>query len=520
MTLPFLSLMIFLPLSGVFFLGLVRPKDERNAKSVALWISSINFALGLILWAQFNRFNSGYQLVEKHEWCNGINIFYYLGIDGISLYFVMLTTLLTPLCIIFSWHTIQKRVREYMMVFLLLETLLLGSFCALDLVLFYIFFEGTLIPLFLIIGVWGGEGRTHACFKFFLYTLLGSIFMLLAVAKLYSEFGTTEIPSLVDQKFSPLLESWIWVAFFIAMAVKIPMWPFHTWLPYAHVEAPTAGSVMLAGVLLKLGGYGFARIVIPMLPDASTYFAPFVMTLSVIAIFYTSLVALAQTDMKKLIAYSSIAHMGFVTLGLFSLTPEGTTGAILSMLSHGLISSALFFMVGMLYDRFHALEIKAYGGLHKAFPKLAALFLIFTFSSIAVPGTGSFVAEFLILYGTFQINTVFTTLALSGVVLGAAYSLWLYHRLFNGKLVTPLNDSTDMTSSDNISFGHKSIETKTHQRTNLDLTFSERFILCYLLVVVLAMGIYPRFFTKHINKSVRQSVLLHHRISRPNIALY
>ena len=515
MTLPFLSLIIFLPLSGVFFLTLIRPRDERNAKAVGLWISSINFFLSIILLAKFDRFNAEYQFVEKHEWIEGVKTFYYLGIDGISLYFVVLTTFLIPLCILFSWNSIQKRVREYMMVFLLLETLVLGSFCALDLVLFYIFFEGTLIPLFVIIGVWGGEGRVHACFKFFLYTLLGSVFMLLAIAKIYSEFGTTEIPWLIDQKFSFSLEVWLWIGFFIAMAVKIPMWPFHTWLPYAHVEAPTAGSVLLAGVLLKLGGYGFARIVIPMLPDASAYFAPFVMALSVVAIFYTSLIALAQTDMKKLIAYSSVAHMGFVTLGLFSLNASGTAGAILLMLSHGLISSALFFMVGMLYDRFHTRDIKAYGGLYKSFPILGSLFLVFTFASIAVPGTSSFAGEFFVLYGTFQSNTVFATLALCGLILGPAYALWLYQRLFNGKLVTPasLNDSTEITSAESVSFGYKSIEIKAHQKGISDLTYSERFVLCCLLVVVLFMGISPKFFTNVIRQSVKSKVLLHYPTS-------
>lgn len=503
MTLPFLSLIIFLPLSGVFFLTLVRRKDERNAKAVGLLISSITFFLSLILWAKFDRFNFEYQFVEKHEWFKGINISYFLGVDGLSLYFIILTTLLIPLCILFSWNSIQKRVREYMMVFLLLETLVLGSFCALDLVLFYIFFEGTLIPLFLIIGVWGGEGRIHACFKFFLYTLLGSVFMLLAIAKLYSEFGTTELPWLIDQKFSFSLEACLWLAFFIAMAVKIPLWPFHTWLPYAHVEAPTAGSVLLAGVLLKLGGYGFARIVIPMLPDASAYFAPVVMALSVVSIFYTSLAALAQTDMKKLIAYSSIAHMGFVTLGLFSLNVTGTRGAVLLMLSHSLISSALFFMVGMLYDRFHTRDIKAYGGLYKSFPILAGFFLVFTFASIAVPGTGSFVGEFFVLYGTFWANTVFATLALCGVVLGPAYALWLYQRLFNGKLITPSCDSlvSESASSENLPFGHKSMETKPYNKGISDLTYLERFILWCLFVIVLVMGIYPGFFTTVIKAS-------------------
>ena len=523
MTLSLLSLIIFLPLSGVFFLALIPKQEEKNAKAVALWISVITLAISLILWAKFDVFNFKYQFVEKYEWFSGYNISYHLGIDGISLYFVLSTALLVPLCIVFSWNTIKKRVREYMLVFLLLETLLLGSFCALDLVLFYIFFEGTLIPLFLIIGIWGGECRIQACFKFFLYTLFGSLFMLLAIVKLYSEFGTTDLTYLIDQKFSFSLEFWLWLAFFIAMAVKIPMWPFHTWLPFAHVEAPTAGSVLLAGVLLKLGGYGFARIVIPMLPTASEYFSPFVMTLSVIGIIYASLVAFVQQDMKKLIAYSSIAHMGFVTLGLFSLKLQGLSGAILLMLSHGLISSALFLLVGMIYDRFHTREISAYEGLYQSFPILANLFLFFTFASVAVPGTSSFVGEFCVLYGTFQTDTVFATLSLSGIILSPLYALRLYRSLFTGKLVIPFIESSQSLTDSSTSFSSDSyfsklknnvreypLKDKGYGKIVKDLNYLERFILFFLLVLVLLMGIYPKIFTDVINRSIRTKVLVNH----------
>jgi NADH-quinone oxidoreductase subunit M len=531
MTLPLLSLIIFLPLSGVFFLALIPKHEEKNAKAVGLWISVITFAVSLILWVNFDVFNFEYQFVEKYEWFRGYNIFYHLGIDGISLYFILSTALLVPLCILFSWNNIRKRVREYMMVFLLLETLLLGSFCALDLILFYIFFEGTLIPLFLIIGIWGGEGRIHACFKFFLYTLFGSLFMLLAIVKLYSEFGTTDLTYLIDQKFSFSFEIWLWLAFFLAMAVKIPMWPFHTWLPFAHVEAPTAGSVLLAGVLLKLGAYGFARIVIPLLPAASEYFSPFIMTLSVISIIYASLVALVQQDMKKLIAYSSIAHMGFVTLGLFSLKLQGLSGAVLLMLSHGLISSALFLLVGMIYERFHTREIAAYEGLYQSFPILASLFLFFTFASIAVPGTSSFVGEFYVLYGTFQTDIVFATLSLSGVILGPLYALRLYRNLFTGKLVTPLIESSQaLTDSDTSSYddSHSAklntsiirnrvkeyhVQDKGYSKIVRDLNYLERFILSILLILVLLMGIYPQIFTNVVNRSIRAKVLVTHSLS-------
>lgn len=485
MTLPLLSLITFLPSSGIFFLSLIHKNDENNARAVGLWISIITFILSVILWANFDVYNAEYQFIEKYEWIRGYNIFYLMGVDGISLYFILLTTFLVPLCILCSWHSIQKRAREYIMMFLLLETLVIGSFCALDLILFYIFFEGTLIPLFLIIGIWGGSDRIYACFKFFLYTLMGSLFMLLAIIKLYGEFGTTDFMALTDEKIIFSLQVWLWIAFFFCFAIKIPMWPFHTWLPDAHVEAPTAGSVLLAGIVLKMGGYGFLRFCLPLLPQACSFFAPFVFALSVMAILYASLVALAQKDMKKLIAYSSIAHMGFVTLGLFSLNLQGVSGAVVQMLSHGLISSALFLAIGMMYDRFHTREIASYSGLHQIMPVLSAVFMVFSFASIGLPGTSGFIGEFYVMLGIFQANTFFATLAALGMVLGPGYALWLYRRLFTGKLALNLSDN----------------------KTAHDLTYWEKSMLLSLLVFVFVMGIYPKPLTNVINRSIRAKTL-------------
>ncbi|MBY0462258.1 MAG: NADH-quinone oxidoreductase subunit M [Alphaproteobacteria bacterium] len=484
MSLPLLSLIIFLPVSGIFFISLIKEEDTRNAKAVALWISSLTFLMSLVLLFQFDSYNSEYQFVEKHIWIEAYNIHYHLGIDGISLFFILLSTFLTPFCILVSWNSIQKRVREYMMAFLLLETLMIGVFCALDVLLFYIFFEGVLIPLFLIIGIWGGERRTYACFKFFLYTLLGSVFMLIAIIKLYNEAGTTDITAMTHLSLNPYLQKWLWISFFAGMAVKIPMWPFHTWLPDAHVEAPTAGSVLLAAVLLKMGGYGFLRFSIPLLPEASQFFAPYVFTLSVIAIIYTSLVALVQTDIKKLIAYSSVAHMGFVTLGLFTLNLVGMTGAVVQMISHGLISGALFLCVGMLYERFHTRDIASYGGLVKIMPVFSAFFMFFIFASIALPGTSGFVGEFFVLLGVFQSNLGFAFLTVLGMILGAAYSLWLYRRICFGKLIPSLAEM-------------KGIQ---------DLHHGERLILSSLVILILFLGIYPKHVTNIINRSMRHVI--------------
>lgn len=515
MTLPLLSLMTFLPFSGIFFLALIHRSDEKNAKMVGLWISFVTFVLSLILWLSFDPFNFEYQFVEKHEWIKGYHIFYFLGIDGISLFLVLLTTMIFPLCLIFSWRTVKKGIREYIMLFLLLETFILGSFCSLDLVLFYIFFEGSLIPLFLIIGIWGGEERIQACFKFFLYTLFGSLLMLISIAKLYSECGTTDLTALIDQKFPFSLEAWTWIGFFVALAIKTPMLPFHTWLPQAHVQAPTAGSVILAAVLLKLGGYGFVRIVIPMLPEASQYFAPFVMTISITGIIYASLVTLVQKDMKKLIAYSSIAHMGFVTGGLFSLNLQGTSGAVLLMLSHGLVSSVLFLMVGMFYERFHSRDITAFGGLHQMLPIFSTLFLICIFASVGVPGSSSFVGEFFVLYGIFQTNTFLATLTLLGVILAPAYALWLHHRLFNGRLFIPPTASIeDLSSGEEHEAKSFNPQLKLSYKKINDLTILEKAVLYPLVILIFFIGVYPKAFTNIINRSVRSKVLITHPLSQ------
>ncbi len=446
---PILSAITFLPLLGALFIFLIGSNDElaaRNARFVALWTTLFTFVGSLIfIWGNFDPTTADFQLVEKRAWI-GDTIKYHMGVDGISMLFVILTTFLMPICILASWTAITERVKEYMIAFLVLETLMIGVFCALDLVLFYLFFEGGLIPMFLIIGVWGGKRRVYASFKFFLYTLLGSLLMLLAMMAIYWQAGTTDIPTLLTHKFpsephsflglniSSGMQTWLWLAFFASFAVKMPMWPVHTWLPDAHVEAPTAGSVILAGILLKMGGYGFLRFSIPMFPVASAELTPLVFTLSVVAIIYTSLVALAQEDVKKLIAYSSVAHMGFVTMGLFTFTTQGIEGGIFQMLSHGIVSAALFLCVGVIYDRMHTREIAAYGGLVNRMPIYAFCFMIFTLANVGLPGTSGFVGEFLSLLGAFRVNTWVAFLATTGVILSAAYALWLYRRVIFGKL--------------------------------------------------------------------------------------
>jgi NADH-quinone oxidoreductase subunit M len=434
-----LSCIVFLPLIGAAFILALRGNDEatlQNARYAALATTLIVFLLSLYAYAKFDPASSGFQLVEEKSWF-GLGLVYKMGVDGISLPFVLLTTFLLPICILASWDSIQSRVKEYMVAFLVLETLVIGVFCALDLVLFYLFFEGGLIPMFLIIGIWGGPRRVYATFKFFLYTLTGSLFMLLAVMAMYGVAGTTDITVLLQTHFPLSMQKWLWLAFFASLAVKTPMWPVHTWLPDAHVEAPTAGSVILAGILLKFGGYGFLRFSLPMFPEASAYFAPLVFALSVVAIVYTSLVALVQEDMKKLIAYSSVAHMGFVTMGLFSMTPQGVQGAVFQMISHGLVSGALFLCVGVVYDRLHTRQIDAYGGLVKRMPVYAVVFMIFTLANVGLPGTSGFIGEFLALIGTFQINSWVALLATTGVILSAGYALYLYRRIIFGVLEKP-----------------------------------------------------------------------------------
>jgi NADH-quinone oxidoreductase subunit M len=431
-----LSIVTFFPLFGAVWIAFLNPEAKGNARWIALWTTLITFALSLLVWIYFDKSNPGFQFVEDRPWFGPVR--YKMGVDGISMLFVILTTFLMPLCILASWESIEDRVKEYMIAFLALETLMIGVFCALDLMLFYLFFEGGLIPMFLIIGVWGGKRRVYASFKFFIYTLLGSVLMLLAMMAIYWHAGTTDIPKLIETaKIPAAMQWWLWLAFFASFAVKMPMWPVHTWLPDAHVEAPTAGSVILAGILLKMGGYGFLRFSVPLFPIASEQLAPFVFTLSVVAIVYTSLVALAQEDVKKLIAYSSVAHMGYVTMGIFTFTQQGVDGAIFQMLSHGIVSAALFLCVGVVYDRMHTRDIAAYGGLVHRMPIYAFCFMVFTMANVGLPGTSGFVGEFLTLVGAFRANTWVALFATTGVILSAAYALWLYRRMIFGTLEKP-----------------------------------------------------------------------------------
>lgn len=480
---PILSLMTALPLIGALFIFMVRGEKEvvdRNAKYTAFYTSTFTFALSLYMLGRFDGSTADFQFVEHSAWFPALGISYHMGVDGISVFFVALSAFLTPLCILASWTSIKDRVKEYMIAFLVLETMMIGTFCALDAVLFYVFFEGVLIPMFIIIGVWGGPRRVYSAFKFFLYTLLGSVLMLVALLVLYFQAGTTDIPTLMENPVARDLQMWLWLAFFASFAVKMPMWPVHTWLPDAHVEAPTAGSVILAGVLLKMGGYGFLRFSLPMFPEASAYFADMVYWLSVIAIVYTSLVALVQEDMKKLIAYSSVAHMGFVTLGIFTATTQGIQGGIFQMISHGIISGALFLIVGVVYDRLHTREISRYGGLVKNMPKFATIFMVFMLGSVGLPGTSGFVGEFLALLGTFQVNTTFAMLATTGVVLGAAYMLVLYKRVVFGEQTH--KDAAAMADLDAREFG----------------------IFVPLVLLVIYLGVAPNFVMDRIGPSVEK----------------
>ena len=442
-----LSGLIVLPLVGAAFILALRGDSapvQNNARWAALITTLATFILSLVAWNRFDIANPGFQLLEQKTWL-GETILYKLGVDGISMPFILLTAFLMPFCILASWQSIETRVREYMIAFLVLETLMIGVFAALDVVLFYVFFEGGLIPMFLIIGIWGGKRRIYASFKFFLYTLAGSLLMLLAIFAMYGVAGTTDITVLLKTQFGASMQKYLWLAFFASFAVKMPMWPVHTWLPDAHVEAPTAGSVILAGILLKMGGYGFLRFSVPMFPDASQYFAPLVFTLSVIAIIYTSLVALVQEDIKKLIAYSSVAHMGFVTMGIFALNQQGVQGAVFQMVSHGLVSGALFLCVGVVYDRMHTREIAAYGGLVNRMPLYAVAMLVFTMANVGLPGTSGFVGEFLTLLGAYKANTWVAFFATTGVILSAAYALYLYRRVIFGVLDKPsLADIQDL----------------------------------------------------------------------------
>ena len=485
-----LSLTTFIPLVGAVILALLLRGDDagaqRNAKWVALVTTVVTFICSLFIITNFDPANTGFQLVEERDWVLGLK--YKMGVDGISILFVMLTTFLMPLVIASCWD-VKTRVKEYMIAFLVLETLMLGVFMALDLVLFYLFFEAGLIPMFLIIGIWGGKNRIYASFKFFLYTFLGSVLMLVAMVAMFVDAGTTDIPALMahsfgTESFSILgiqvvggMQTLLWLAFFASFAVKMPMWPVHTWLPDAHVQAPTAGSVVLAAILLKMGGYGFLRFSLPMFPIGSEVMGPLVLWLSVIAIVYTSLVALVQEDMKKLIAYSSVAHMGYVTMGIFAVNQQGIDGAIFQMISHGFVSGALFLCVGVIYDRMHTRDIDAYGGLVIRMPAYALVFMLFTMGNVGLPGTSGFIGEFLTLMGTFQVNTWVAAVATSGVIFSAAYALWLYRRVVFGDLI------------------------KGSLKTITDMTLRERVIFAPLVVMTLLLGVYPKLVTDIIGPS-------------------
>ncbi|XDZ71984.1 NADH-quinone oxidoreductase subunit M [Alphaproteobacteria bacterium LSUCC0744] len=435
---PILSIVTFLPLAGVLFLLLIRGDEQsiaQNSRNVALWVSGFTFLVSLPVLIGFDSTVTGYQFEEKAVWLAGTGIGYHMGVDGISMPFVLLSTFLTPLAILASWQAITVRVREYMVAFLVLETMMVGMFVSLDMLMFYLFFEAVLIPMFLIIGIWGGPRRVYAAFKFFLYTLLGSVLMLVCMLAMYIDAGTTDIPALASHRFADTMQTWLFLGFLASFAVKVPMWPVHTWLPDAHVEAPTAGSMILAGVLLKMGGYGFLRFSLPMFPMASEYFAPLIFTLSIIAVIYTSLVALAQSDMKKMIAYSSVAHMGFVTIGIFTLTEQGIAGAMFQMISHGLVSAALFFCVGVVYDRLHTRDISAYGGVATVMPRYAVFFMFMMLASVGLPGTSGFVGEMLVLVGAWHASSWVAFFTATGLVLGATYMLWLYRRVMFGAIV-------------------------------------------------------------------------------------
>jgi len=485
---PILSLITWLPLVGCVVIMSVRGDEETvasNARWTALWTSLIVFVLSLILWFRFDPAEAGFQFNESVSWLPEFGVGYRMGVDGISVLFVLLSTLLTPICILSAWEAIHTRVREFMLAFLILETMMVGMFCALDFVVFYIFFEGVLIPMFLIIGVWGGPRRVYASFKFFLYTLTGSVLLLLALLMMWFVAGTTDIPTLLRTSFPASMQTWLFLAFLASFAVKVPMWPVHTWLPDAHVEAPTAGSVILAGVLLKMGAYGFLRFSVPMLPVASQSFAPIIFGLSVIAVIYTSFVALAQEDMKKLIAYSSVAHMGVVTIGIFTFNMQGVQGAMFQMLSHGIVSGALFLCVGVIYDRMHTREIARYGGLADRMPRYALTFMVFTMASIGLPGTSGFVGEFLVIVGSLQVSFWLALLGGMGMILGAAYMLWLYRRVIFGSI------------------------TRDDLKTILDMSPREWAVFAPLILLTLWMGIYPSSFTGFFDASVAAMVEHH-----------
>ncbi len=481
-----LSLTTFAPLIGVAAILALRhfgtpgKKTDTAAKWIALATTLATFALSLIVTLRFDASNPGFQFVEDIAWFAGLH--YRMGVDGISVLFVLLTAFLLPICIVASWKSVDKRVVEYLIAFLVLETLVIGVFCALDLILFYLFFEGGLVPMFLIIGIWGGKRRIYAAYKFFLYTLLGSVLMLAAILAMIGIAGTSSIPELMTYQFAPWLQTWLWLAFFASFAVKMPMWPVHTWLPDAHVEAPTAGSVILAGILLKMGGYGFMRFSLPMFPNASELFTPLVFAMSAIAVVYTSLIAFRQTDIKKLIAYSSVAHMGFVTMGIFSGNAQGEQGALYQMISHGVISGALFLCVGVVYDRMHTREIAFYGGLTQRMPIYAAIFLLFTMGNVGLPGTSGFVGEILTMTGVYQASTWTAIVAATGVIFSAVYALTLYRRVMFGEITNP------------------------ELKAITDVDWREVVIFTPLIISTLVLGVYPALIFNVTDTSVNALV--------------
>jgi NADH-quinone oxidoreductase subunit M len=484
MNFPILSSLILLPTIGALFLLFSKDKNSNTDKYVALFTSFVNFLISIYLWTLFDPTTSNFQFIEDREWLKGF-IDYKVGIDGISILFIILTTLITPLCIISVNNTIKNRLRDFLVAILIMESLMIGVFCSLDLVIFYLFFEAGLIPMFLIIGIWGGARRVYSAFKFFLYTLLGSVLMLVAIISIYWISGTTDIIQLYDLGIDIKYQNLLWLAFFSSFAVKTPMWPVHTWLPDAHVEAPTAGSVLLAAILLKMAGYGFIRFSLGLFPLASEVFTPLVYILSLIAIIYTSLVALIQEDMKKLIAYSSVAHMGFVTLGIFTVTQQGIEGSIIQMISHGLVSAALFLCVGVVYDRMHSRLISTYGGLVSVMPKYSILFMLFTLAALGLPGTSGFIGEFLILMGAFKDNFLVAVIGSLGVILGAAYMLWLYRRVVFGKLI-----NKDLLKIP-------------------DLDISEKLILWSLAIPILFFGFYPEPLFNTIEISIKDLIQMY-----------
>ena len=483
MDFPILSSLILLPTIGALFLFFTKDKEENNltAKYVALFVTTVNFFISIYLWFYFDQSTSNFQFVEDRDWIDGF-INYKIGVDGISILFIILTTFITPLCVISVNNSVKKRLRDFLIAILIMESFMIGVFCALDLVVFYLFFEAGLIPMFIIIGIWGGPKRVYSAFKFFLYTLLGSVLMLVAIISIYWISGTTDVIKLYELGIDVKYQNLLWLAFFSSFAVKTPMWPVHTWLPDAHVEAPTAGSVLLAAILLKMAGYGFIRFSIALFPVASETFTPLIYGLSVIAIIFTSFIALMQEDMKKLIAYSSVAHMGFVTLGIFTIQQQGLEGSIIQMISHGLVSAALFLCVGVIYDRFHSRLISTYGGLVTVVPKYSILLMIFTLAALGLPGTSGFVGEFLILMAAFKDNFLVAVIASFGVILGAAYMLWLYKRVIFGKLIN--EDLKKM----------------------LDLNRSEYFILSCLAFPILFFGFYPEPLINTIEVSVNDLI--------------